>query len=182
MSVFRFRNLVLAACAWLPVLAIGCGTLNPFRPRTSPIDFTPDVPAFQPGDGWFFLNWLGFVCVAGGVAVLILSAWVPIFRSPKAAFTSIVCGVGCILLRRFMERFETPILIGLFALVAIGFACLVWVLLKAAYHGTLLSKSKELLAAGHVDAAAAFRITATPGASKSRDIRKAILETMKGNS
>ena len=24
MSVFRFRNLVLAACAWLPVLAIGC--------------------------------------------------------------------------------------------------------------------------------------------------------------
>ncbi len=77
-----------------------------------------------------------------------------------------------------MERFEGPILIGLFAIVAVGFACLAWAVLVAAYRGTLLLKARELFRSGHIQEAAAFRISATPGASKSGSIRKAILATV----
>lgn len=158
----------------------GCGSLNPFRPRTSSIDPTgviSTVPPIHAGDGWAFLNWIGFVCIAGGIGILIASAFVPILPR-KAAGTAIVCGVACVLARHFLDRFESVILWATLVVLAVGAGCLLWPILVAAYRGTLLLKARELLASGHVAEAAAFKITATPGASKVPSIRRAILANL----
>jgi hypothetical protein len=175
--LFAIRNLGLAAACWAMVLAVGCAALDPSRINGWGKPDGPSVPPLHPGQGWAFLNWIGFVCIAGGIGILIASAFVPILPR-KAAGTAIVCGVGCVLARHFLDKFETVILWTTLGTLAVGFACLVWPLLVAAYRGTLLLKARELLRSGHIQEAAAFRITATPGAAKSGSIRKAIFATV----
>ena len=105
----------------------------------------------------------------------------PLWRcrnSRKAAGAAILCGIGCVLAREFLDRFGVFIQWSAFGLLIVGGLCLLWPLLIAAHRGTLWMKARELLKGGHIQEAAAFQITATPGASKSPSIRKAILANL----
>ncbi len=122
---------------------------------------------------------LGFIALGGLALVLSFVPVVSVFVPRKAAIVAIIFGGSVYVIggffAGFMAKFGDAIYWGLFAVLVIAGACAVWPVLVAAHKGTLWMKSKELLAAGHVAEAAAFQITATPGASESPSIRKQIL-------
>lgn len=129
---------------------------------------------------------LGFI-VLGGLALV--ASFVPVlsmFVPRKAAVCSIIFGFGVYIVggffAGFMAKFGDAIYWLMFAALVVTGLLALWPYLVAAHKGTLYrtltGKAQELLAAGHTDAAAAFQITATPGAAAVPSIRKAILATL----
>lgn len=127
--------------------------------------------------GLGYLGVIAFGCIALGI-IIIIASFVPVvsyFVPRKAAVAAIACGVCVHLLRAFLDKFQTAILWGAFALVVIACACLLWPLIIAAHRGTLLAEAKNLIARGHVDAAAAMQIMATPAKFPGPVDRKALV-------
>lgn len=131
-------------------------------------------PVGSATDEFAFLNWLGFVFVAVGMAALVASTFIPLIPR-KSATTAIVCGVGSVCLKVFLAKFLTPLVWASLALGCIAGFMAIYPWIVGWVNRNIRKRGEKLVADGDVRAGTAIQIAAQPRKFKDSIARKTLL-------